>query len=120
MRALWLQERDKNTRFFYSRVTHRFHKNKIFELENFEGFTCSDEESISNILIDYYQSLFTSSNSNNLDAVVADIPKVVIDEMNFSLEAEYTRDVVERALKQMELLKALGPDGFPSLFFQNY
>lgn len=51
---------------------------------------------------------------------MADIPRVVIDEMNFWLEAEYTKDEVERALKQMEPLEALGPDGLPPLFFQNY
>lgn len=51
---------------------------------------------------------------------MVDIPRVVIDDMNFWLEAEYTKDEVERALKQMELQKASGLDGLLPLFFQNY
>ena len=39
------------------------------------------------------------------------------EEMNAWLETEYIRDEVEQALKQMEPLKALGPDGFATAVF---
>ena len=48
------------------------------------------------------------------------IPCSISDEMNQSLNAEYTREEVVTALKQMEPLKAPGPDGLPPLFFQHY
>lgn len=119
-RALWLQEGDKNSKFFHSRATHRYRRNKIVEIKNSEGVVCSDKESISNTFIDYYQALFTSSQPNNLDAALDDIPRTITKQMNAWLEAEYTREEVEQALKQMEPLKAPGPDGLPLLFFQKY
>lgn len=61
-----------------------------------------------------------SSQPNNIDAAVEDIPMSINEEMNAWLETEYIRDEVEQALKQIEPLKALGPDGLPPLFFQNY
>lgn len=45
-----------------------------------------------------------------------DIPVSIDVDMNRLLTAEYTREEVERALKQMELLKALGLDELPPLF----
>lgn len=55
-----------------------------------------------------------------VDAVVEDIPVFIDANMNRLLTAEYTREEVERALKQMEPLKALGLDGLPPLFSQQY
>ena len=45
--------------------------NRVNTLEDSNGELCSDEEGISNILVDYYQQLFTSSNSSMIDEVVA-------------------------------------------------
>ena len=43
-------------------------------------------------------------------------PKVITD-VNQEFFKDFTRDEVELALKHMEPLKALGPDGLPSIFF---
>ena len=40
--------------------------------------------------------------------------------MNSNLIGEFTKVDVELALKQMAPLKAPGPDGMPSIFFQHY
>ena len=116
-RTLWLHEGDQNTRFFHSRASQRFRRNRIVELENFEGVVCTGEEEITNILIQYYQKLFTSATPQHLEEVLATIPKVITDEMNSMLMAEYVQDEVDEALKHMESLKSLGPDSLPPLFF---
>lgn len=51
---------------------------------------------------------------------MAGIPCSISDEMNQSLNAKFTREEKVMALKQMEPLKAPGPDGLPPLFFQHY
>ena len=51
---------------------------------------------------------------------MADIPCIVITEMNNMLQEVYTRDEMDRAMFQMEALKAPGPNGMPPLFFQHY
>ena len=89
-------------------------------MEDANGELCSDEEGISSILVDYYQQLFTSSNPSMVEEVVAHIPCTITDELNAELLADFTREEVVMALKQMEPLKALGSDGLPPLFFQRY
>ena len=116
-RSLWLQERDNNTRYFHSQASYRFRRNQIDSLEDANGELCSDENGISSILVDYYQQLFTSSNPAMIDAVVDKIPCSISDVMNEELLVDFTREEVVVALKQMEPLKALGPDGLPPLFF---
>ena len=119
-RALWLHEGDKNTRYFHSRATHRYRRNKICELRNSEGLMCTKEEEIAQILTNFYQDLFTSANPCNMDQAMVDIPCAVTTEMNIMLQEVYTRDEVDRAVFQMEALKAPGPDGLSPLFFQHY
>ena len=89
-------------------------------MEDANGELCSDEDGISNILVDYYQQLFTSSNTSMIKDVVTHIPCSITDELNVVLFADFTREEVVMALKQMEPLKAPGPDGLPPLFFQHY
>ena len=84
------------------------------------GQMCTDEGGIAQILISYYQDLFTSAFPCNLDQAVADIPCSVTTEMNNMLQEVFTQDEVDRAVFQMEALKASGPDGMPPLFFQHY
>ena len=65
-RALWLHEGDKNSRYFHSRATYRYRQNRIEEFENHLGERCMDENGIENILVDFYQNLFTSSSPNRI------------------------------------------------------
>ena len=51
---------------------------------------------------------------------VSSIPQLVTNDMNSTLTENFQAWEVECAIKQMAPLKALGPDGMPPLFFQNY
>nr|POE95357.1 hypothetical protein CFP56_42860 [Quercus suber] len=79
-----------------------------------------DEEVFSNLFIDYYTRLFTSSSPRELDRVLEGVQEVVTGEMNASLMMEYKPEEVVVAIKEMAPLKALGPDGMPPLFYQSY
>ena len=89
-------------------------------MEDANGELCSDEDGVANILIGYYQQLFTSSNPAIIEVVVDQIPRSINDEMNGELLAEFTKEEMVVALKQMDPLKASGPDGLPPFFFQHY
>lgn len=115
-----MQEGDNNTRYFHIRASYRFRRNRIESLEDANGELCNDDESISRILVDYYQQLFTSSNPALVDEVVEKILCSISDEMNGELLADFTREEVVVALKQIEPLKAPGLDGLPPLFFQYF
>ena len=119
-RALWLHEGDRNTRYFHSRATHRYGRNRIEALENALGEKCVEENGIANILVDFYQNLFTSASPSRIEEALEATPRVVTDEMNQTLVAPFVKAEVEIALSQMEALKSPGPDGMPPLFFQQF
>ena len=57
--TLWLQEGDNNTKYFHSRASHRFRRNRIDAIEDSSGEMCTDEGRISHILVSYYQHLYS-------------------------------------------------------------
>ena len=46
--------------------------------------------------------------------------QVVTDDMNATLIPDFSEGEIKYALKQMALLKALGPDGMSPIFYQKY
>ena len=87
-------------------------------LENSRGERCEEEREIVNILIELYDNLFSSSIPVQIEEALEATPLVITAEMNNELLAPFQRSEVDFALKQMNPLKALGPDGMPPLFFQ--
>ena len=75
---------------------------------------------IKNIACDYYQSLFTSSQSLDFSGVLDAIKPSVSEEMNAMLLRPFLREEVEVAIKQMKPISAPGPDDMPPLFYQTF
>ena len=111
-RTLWLHEGDQNTCFIHNQASHRYRRNQIEELQNSRGEMCKDEEDIAQILITHYQELFHSANPKNFEHVLSTIPTMVTLELNNMLSAEFVKEEVDEALKQMDPLKHLDQMGF--------
>ena len=109
-----------NTRFFHSKATQRRWRNYIKGLYDEEGQWCTHLSRMVDIVVKFYQQLFTSSEPVNLDEILEQIPTMVTKEMNSELLKEFIAKEVENALKQMAPLKSPGPDGMPPLFYQSY
>ena len=72
------------------------------------------------IVEEYYTALFTTNHPIDFNEILQAIqPKVTI-QMNQSLDKVFTANEVHAALKQMHPLKAPGPDGMPTLFYQKF
>lgn len=54
-RVSWLKDGDRNSRFFHSKASHRKTRNTITGLVSSHGDWCTDGESMSDIVLDYFQ-----------------------------------------------------------------
>lgn len=116
----WMVSGHSNSKFFHTRATQRFRKNKISELRNLEKVLVLGDSNVSSMMIDYYSKLFTTSEPRNIEEVVQCTKRVVTDEMNTGLIGNFSKEEVMITLKQMAPLKAPRPDGMPPIFFQHH
>ena len=75
---------------------------------------------MSNIFVNFYTRLFSSTGPLELDRVLEGVNHIMNDEMNVEWTKPYTQEEVDAAIKQMSLLKAPSPDGMPLLFYQSF
>jgi exonuclease III len=116
----WMKEGDKNTRFFHECVKQRRRRNYISQIEDEDGRMRVDQNEVEQAFSSYFQNLFTSSNPVRVEESLQLLPSRVSADMNAGLIREPTLEEVTTALSQMEPMKAPGPDGFPTCFFQDH
>ena len=118
--SLWATFGDKNSKYFHSRATQRYQRNKINGVRDGRGHWKHDPKEIANEFLKYFAKLFYISNNCQPELALDTIQSLVTDDMNRSLSEEFIKDEVKMALNQMAPLKSPGPDGMPPLFFQHY
>ncbi|KAK9741666.1 hypothetical protein RND81_03G120700 [Saponaria officinalis] len=69
-RALWLKEEDKNTKFFHRKAGQRRKNNYIAQITDEDGGTYTEHEQISKVVVDYFKTLFTSTNPTGFDTML--------------------------------------------------
>lgn len=79
-----------------------------------------DEVQIGDIFVQYCQALFTASPLENMEDVLVRVQYSVTNEMNVKLLRVFTVFEMELVMKHMAPLKALGPDGMLTIFYQSY
>jgi hypothetical protein len=119
-RALWLQHGDKNTKFFHMKANIRRRKNRIESIKDSLGQVHYDDQKMEQVFINHFQDLFTSQDTFNLEDIVEVVRGRLNQDMYTMLNANFSRDEVLQAIKDMKALAAPGPDGLPALFYHNY
>ena len=100
----WMISGDRNSKYFHTRASQRFHRNRIIELRNQEGLLVLGEGDLLEMVRDYYKNLFLSSRPMEVEEVVLSIKPVVTEDMNNCLIRPFSREEIECALNQMASL----------------
>ncbi|KAK9678607.1 hypothetical protein RND81_11G222600 [Saponaria officinalis] len=109
-RALWLKEGDKNTKFFHRKAGQRRKRNHISKLIDDARMVYEGDEQVNTAAVDYFKTLFTSSNPMGYEGLLEGMENRVTEEMNAGLREPYRKEEILEALNQIHPLKAPGPD----------
>ena len=88
-RTLYLQDGDRNTRFFHCRAAQRRRKNLIIGIKDQSNTWCTNPEEVSATFKSYFQQLFVASSPEIIEVDLDSIPQVVIAKMNESLTENF-------------------------------
>ena len=124
----YLKYGDANIIWFHSMDSMRRAKNTILGLQDSEGAIQTSSEGViqtssegmTDVVTQFLGHLFTPSQPHSFEEVLKCVTPHVIESMNNSLCAPYTREEVDRALKQMLPHKAPDPNDMNPFFFQNF
>ncbi|GMI97858.1 hypothetical protein HRI_003455100 [Hibiscus trionum] len=90
----WLQHGDMNTSYFHRSATQKKKRNRVSKLRSPDNVDVTDEEAMGVIAREYFISLFTSQGMGDCTRILDGIPRVITNEMNSSLNRDYTQDEV--------------------------
>ncbi|KAM5560293.1 hypothetical protein ABKV19_021457 [Rosa sericea] len=119
-KIFWLSDGDLNTKFFHQRASNRRKKNTLSGLFNAEGVWCTKDQDLEEIVLDYFQELFSSSHPAGFQNVLDAIPQFISHADNVALTQDFDAEEIYRAIKGMHPSKAPGPDGFAPCFYQAF
>uniref|UniRef100_A0A2N9IMR2 Reverse transcriptase domain-containing protein n=1 Tax=Fagus sylvatica TaxID=28930 RepID=A0A2N9IMR2_FAGSY len=119
-RSTWLKEGDRNTKYFHGRASQRRRRNTIKRVRDSAGIWQENEDQVARVFLDYFRTLFTTSNPRNIEEAVESTPPIVTQSMNDSLSRDFTAAEAELAISQMAPSTAPGPDGMPPLFYKKF
>lgn len=119
-RDKWIQEGDRNTKFFHLTTLVRRRRNKIEGLFDSNGNWFSDAQSMKNIAVDFFANLFSAQDLVNCRFSISrsfpEIEQCFLDDISQPVSLMD----VKNSLFSIGGLKASGFDGFPAVFFQHH
>lgn len=118
-RINWLKEGDRNAKFFHSKVVWRAKKNRITKLQDSAGTVHSTTTVLEDMATEYFKTVFTADPLLDQSKVTRLVQGKVTAEMTERLCAEFSEEEISNAVFQIGPIKAPGPDGFPSRFYQH-
>jgi hypothetical protein len=116
----WLQQGDRNTKFFHEHASERRRINKIRRLVKEDGSVVEEKGEIINLVTDFYKNLFQTHAGHRYEELLHQVSPRVNAVMNEALMAAYNNEEIKKALDGMGDLKAPGSDGMPALFYKRF
>ncbi|XP_038695493.1 uncharacterized protein LOC119992773 [Tripterygium wilfordii] len=116
----WLQDGDKNSKFFHSSMKQRQCSNHIDQVINEDDCLRESDDAIHNAFHEYYTRLFTAGPTQHDLSFLNPLTKVVDAGMNEYLCRRITKQEVWHAVQSISSHKAPGPDGFSAGFYHSH
>lgn len=121
-KANWLMLGDKNMRFFQTQANIRRKSNYISKIEVNAGNWATSENDIAEVSLQDFKKSFhmnSAPSHNALHDFLSVIDPCIDNNDNISLLKQITDEEIWDAVKAIGALKAPGPDGLHTSFFQN-
>ncbi|CAB4299176.1 unnamed protein product [Prunus armeniaca] len=116
----WLNEGEKNTKFFHSKTLARRRANRMVGLEDSAGRWCTDDSEFKPLILSYFQEIFTICSPSNIEYITDCVQLQVTMQQNACLTQQISSEEIWLAVKSLNPTKSPGPDGFTGKFFQQY
>lgn len=118
-RISWLQEGDKNTRFFHLTAKIRGTKNRIDKVE-YKGNTLENHPQIKAVAVEFFFDIFNPSPAQ-LDPLLFQVQsKTVSPAQNSILQAVPANEEIRASIFSLNKSSSPGPDGFSGSFFTSF
>ncbi|XP_038971604.1 uncharacterized protein LOC120104478 [Phoenix dactylifera] len=119
-RVQWIQEGDRNTRFFHQATVIRRHQNRIRAIRGEDGQLTEDPDTIQRIVESFFRARWTEQTRDG-SLVEIPMPQIrVSEEETVALIRPVSEGEIRETVWSLEGDKAPGPDGFPPVFFRRY
>ncbi|XP_057871955.1 uncharacterized protein LOC131078305 [Cryptomeria japonica] len=120
-RETWLEDGDKNTKFFHNNVKMKREVNKITQIINDSDQIITYQNLIAEDATKYFENILNNWDHSDLPnnrILLNNIPKLITKGDNQVLNYKITHEEVKTALAQFQGDKAPGLNGFPAGFLQ--
>ncbi|KAL8171581.1 hypothetical protein V2J09_023385 [Rumex salicifolius] len=120
VRCKWIECGDRNTAFFHTSVVIRRRRNRISTLKDSSGNWITDSDMLESMVVDYFAELFTlpvEERDNNLLAP-GGFPRISNSDL-LAISTPFSDDEIWASVRCMGAYKALGIDGFQSVFYHS-
>jgi hypothetical protein len=114
----WLKYSDRNTKYYHACANGKRKRNFVGEIYDDMGVKSATPVEVERAFVDYFHKLFSSEQVESLGLGLHLLEGWVDEGINEELTKPFTAAEIGEALHQMAPLKALGPDGLNTCFFQ--
>lgn len=114
----WLQLGDRNTTFFHKSLLHQQVRNMIHSLQDADGNVIHEQHELGKMTSAYFENLLPASHPTTNAEVHNLYPNAITEESKAATFLTITDDDIKTALFSIFDSKALGLDGYNTLFYK--
>ncbi|XP_062089757.1 uncharacterized protein LOC133796303 [Humulus lupulus] len=117
----WIKEGDENIHLFHASIRARRIKNRIYSIKDMAGKWVDNLGAVVNAFLSYYMNLLGSKMENRrfVQTSIVECGVLISEQKGRFLMSDYSNDDVKKVMFDIPGVKAPGPDGYASCFYQD-